>query len=183
MARLKGVCIGGACVSEKHANFIINTGTATAADIEALIVEVESEVKRITGVALQREVRIVGRNQDDAQREADRLAKEEGLTMLPPFDHEHVIAGQGTIGLEILEDLPEAGSVVVPLSGGGLLAGIAGALYVPQVGIINPGEFSPLNSIEIVIWVAIGTQLCETGAVGWVSRPVFLIAAIDSHLE
>ncbi|HPQ96618.1 MAG: urea ABC transporter permease subunit UrtC [Thiothrix sp.] len=46
-----------------------------------------------------------------------------------------------------------------------ILAGIAGALYVPQVGIINPGEFSPLNSIEIVIWVAIGGRATLYGAV------------------
>jgi urea transport system permease protein len=46
-----------------------------------------------------------------------------------------------------------------------MLAGIAGALYVPQVGIINPGEFSPLNSIELVIWVAIGGRATLYGAV------------------
>ena len=46
-----------------------------------------------------------------------------------------------------------------------MLAGLAGALYVPQVGIINPGEFSPLNSIEIVIWVAIGGRATLYGAV------------------
>ena len=46
-----------------------------------------------------------------------------------------------------------------------MLAGIAGALYVPQVGIINPGEFSPLNSIEVVIWVAIGGRATLYGAV------------------
>jgi urea transport system permease protein len=46
-----------------------------------------------------------------------------------------------------------------------VLAGIAGALYVPQVGIINPGEFSPLNSIELVIWVAIGGRATLYGAV------------------
>jgi urea transport system permease protein len=46
-----------------------------------------------------------------------------------------------------------------------VLAGIAGALYVPQVGIINPGEFSPLNSIEIVIWVALGGRATLYGAV------------------
>ena len=46
-----------------------------------------------------------------------------------------------------------------------MLAGVAGALYVPQVGIINPGEFSPLNSIEIVIWVAIGGRATLYGAV------------------
>jgi urea transport system permease protein len=45
-----------------------------------------------------------------------------------------------------------------------VLAGIAGALYVPQVGIINPGEFSPLNSIEIVIWVAVGGRGTLYGA-------------------
>ena len=57
---LKGTCIGGACVSEKHANFIVNTGTATAADIEALINRVQETVVEQTGVELQREVKIVG---------------------------------------------------------------------------------------------------------------------------
>jgi urea transport system permease protein len=46
-----------------------------------------------------------------------------------------------------------------------MIAGLAGALYVPQVGIINPGEFSPLNSIEIVVWVALGGRATLYGAV------------------
>ncbi len=75
--------------------------------------------------ALGAEARIVGRSQDEAQREVDRLVQEEGLTLLPPFDHPAVIAGQGTLGLEILEDAPEAATILVPLSGGGLIAGIA----------------------------------------------------------
>ncbi|RMG56648.1 MAG: UDP-N-acetylmuramate dehydrogenase [Gammaproteobacteria bacterium] len=57
---LKGECIGGACVSDKHANFIINTGSATAADIEALIRHVQSVVEQERGVRLEPEVRIVG---------------------------------------------------------------------------------------------------------------------------
>ncbi len=57
---LKGACIGGACVSEKHANFIINTGSATAADIEALIERVVATVLEKQGIRLQREVHIVG---------------------------------------------------------------------------------------------------------------------------
>lgn len=73
------------------------------------------------------EVLIAGHSQDEAQHEADRLTLE-GLTMIPPFDHPDVIAGQGTIGLEIAEALPEVASVVVPLSGGGLIAGVAAAL-------------------------------------------------------
>ncbi|MDH5444893.1 MAG: UDP-N-acetylmuramate dehydrogenase [Gammaproteobacteria bacterium] len=59
-AGLKGTCIGGACVSDKHANFIVNTGTATAADIENLIIKVAEVVKQIHGIELQREVCIVG---------------------------------------------------------------------------------------------------------------------------
>ncbi len=59
-AGLKGACVGGACVSPKHANFIINTGGATAADIEALIEQVAATVLERHGVALQREVHIVG---------------------------------------------------------------------------------------------------------------------------
>ncbi len=59
-AGLKGNCIGGACVSEKHANFIINTGAATAADIEAMIEKVAVEVEHQHGVQLIREVHIVG---------------------------------------------------------------------------------------------------------------------------
>ncbi len=58
---LKGSCIGAACVSGKHANFIVNTGGARAADIEALIAHVRDEVERVHGVSLQTEVRIVGR--------------------------------------------------------------------------------------------------------------------------
>jgi len=59
-AGLKGRCIGGACVSEKHANFIINTGNAQAADIEQLIGLVQSEVEAASKIRLQTEVRIVG---------------------------------------------------------------------------------------------------------------------------
>jgi len=59
-AGLKGVCIGGACVSDKHANFIVNTGTATASDIETLILKVAETVKQVHNIELIREVCIVG---------------------------------------------------------------------------------------------------------------------------
>ncbi|WP_434561299.1 hydroxyectoine utilization dehydratase EutB [Pseudomonas sp. Z4-20] len=74
------------------------------------------------------EVCIVGQSQDDAQREAERIATEQGATFLPPFDHPAIIAGQGTLGLEILEQQPDVAQVLVPLSGGGLFAGVALAL-------------------------------------------------------
>ncbi|MBP0581050.1 hydroxyectoine utilization dehydratase EutB [Labrys sp. LIt4] len=78
--------------------------------------------------SLGAEVRIVGHSQDDAQEEVDRLVAEENLAEIPPFDHPAVIAGQGTIGLEIIEDMPEVELVLVPLSGGGLAGGIAAAV-------------------------------------------------------
>ncbi len=80
------------------------------------------------------DLRIVGSSQDDAQAEVDRLA-ETGVVEIPPFDHENVIAGQGTIGLETIEDDPDIDTVVVPLSGGGLIAGIAMAMKAVSPGV------------------------------------------------
>ncbi|MER9166841.1 hydroxyectoine utilization dehydratase EutB [Mesorhizobium australicum] len=74
------------------------------------------------------EIRIVGNSQDDAQQEVERLVTEEGLVMLPPFDHPAIIAGQGTLGLEVMEQVPDAALVLVQLSGGGLASGVAAAV-------------------------------------------------------
>ncbi|WP_421870782.1 hydroxyectoine utilization dehydratase EutB [Pararhizobium sp.] len=74
------------------------------------------------------DVRIVGSSQDEAQEEVDRLVADKGMIMVPPFDYPSVIAGQGTLGLEIMEQVPEADTVLVPLSGGGLAAGVAAAV-------------------------------------------------------
>ncbi|QKC86642.1 hydroxyectoine utilization dehydratase EutB [Mesorhizobium sp. NZP2077] len=74
------------------------------------------------------EVRIVGNSQDDAQAEVERLTAQEGLVMLPPFDHPAIIAGQGALGLEMIEQVPDAALVLVQLSGGGLASGVAAAI-------------------------------------------------------
>lgn len=89
--------------------------------------------------ALGAQVHIVGSSQDEANEHAEHLVQAEGLVMLPPFDHGHVIAGQGTIGLEILQQLPQVATVLVPLSGGGLLAGIALALKTANQAITTIG--------------------------------------------
>ncbi|MFT7557007.1 MAG: threonine dehydratase [Planctomycetota bacterium] len=81
------------------------------------------------------ETRIIGKSQDEAEIEANRLVSEEGYTMIPPFDHPHVIAGQGTLGLEILEQVTEVDTVLVPLSGGGLISGIALAIKSQNPGV------------------------------------------------
>ena len=92
----------------------------------------ENKVEAISGLGA--EIRIVGNSQDDAQQEVDRLVAEEGLVMLPPFDHPDIIAGQGTLGLEIMEQVPDAVAVMVPLSGGGLAAGVAAAVKGVSAG-------------------------------------------------
>jgi threonine dehydratase len=85
---------------------------------------------------------VAGPTQDDADAEARRLVDEEGLTFVHPFDDPRVIAGQGTVGLEILEDLPEVESIVVPLSGGGLISGIAAAAKAagPQIRMVGVSQ-------------------------------------------
>lgn len=84
-------------------------------------------------------VRIVGQSQDDAMAESDRLSREQGFVEISPFDDENVIAGQGTIGLEILRDRPDISTLLVPLSGGGLAAGICVAAKAinPDITIIG----------------------------------------------
>jgi len=78
--------------------------------------------------ALNAQVVIHGQSQDQAEVRAKALQKEQGATLIPPFDDPFIVAGQGTIGLELLQELPEIDTALVPLSGGGLIAGIALAL-------------------------------------------------------
>jgi threonine dehydratase len=78
--------------------------------------------------ALGAEIRVIGKSQDEAMDEAERLASSEGMTMMQPFDDPDIIAGQGTIGLEIVEAMPDLDTVLIPLSGGGLAAGVGGAI-------------------------------------------------------
>lgn len=76
---------------------------------------------------------------DDAYRRAVELNEERGMTFIHPFDDELVIAGQGTVGMEILADLPDVDIVFVPIGGGGLAAGVASAIKAlkPSVHIVG----------------------------------------------
>jgi threonine dehydratase len=91
--------------------------------------------------ALGGEVVCHGQSQDEAYQKALALERDEGLTMVKPFDDPFVIAGQGTIALEILEELPDIDTLLVPLSGGGLLAGIAVAAkaIAPNLRLVGIG--------------------------------------------
>ena len=81
------------------------------------------------------EVIFEGTTSMDRKARAEREAERRGLTIVPPFDHEWVIAGQGTLGLEILEQCPPVAAILVPVGGGGLLAGVAAAVKQTSPGV------------------------------------------------
>jgi threonine dehydratase len=105
----------------------ISVSSATAENKVAAI--------RATGAQILME----GSTYDEAAEIASQKEKELNLTMIHPFDDPEIIAGQGTIGLEIIEDLPEIDTVLVPLSGGGLMSGIALALKTikPSIHVVG----------------------------------------------
>ena len=74
------------------------------------------------------EVVVVGTSSEERQQVAERIAADRGLAIIPPYDDPAIIAGQGTVGLEIAEDLPDVGAVLVPIGGGGLASGVAVAI-------------------------------------------------------
>ncbi len=88
------------------------------------------------------EIIVAGPDQDDADAAARRLVIENGLTFVHPFDDPRVIAGQGTIGLEILEQVPDLREVLIPLSGGGLAGGIALAIKdsAPTIRVVGVSQ-------------------------------------------
>lgn len=85
------------------------------------------------------DVQLVGDVVDESLAAAARFAEATGAVFIPPFDHPDVIAGQGTVGLEILEDVPDVQTIVVPVGGGGLISGIASAVkqLAPHVRVIG----------------------------------------------
>lgn len=115
---------------------------ARALGTKAVIVMPENapEVKKVATAALGAEIVVVGNASSDRRRRAEELAAEHGYAMVPPYDHTAIIAGQATCGLEITEQLPEADLVVAPVSGGGLLSGVATAVKLAaEAGLARSG--------------------------------------------
>ena len=96
-------------------------------------------VKKRATSALGAEIVEVGPASSDRKEKAEELAAAHGYVMIPPYDDDQIVAGQGTCGLEILEDLPDVDLVLSPVSGGGLLSGIATAIKLsnPAVRVIG----------------------------------------------
>ncbi len=114
---------------------------ARALGIKAVIVMPENvpAVKREATLALGAEVILVGPASSERQVKAEELAAQHGYVIVPPYNDEKIIAGQGTMGLEILEDLPGVETVIAPVGGGGMISGIATAIKLsrPKVKVIG----------------------------------------------
>ena len=89
-------------------------------------------IKREATLALGAEIILVGPASSERQAKAEELAAQHGYVIVPPYNDEMIIAGQGTMGLEILEDLPEVETVIAPVGGGGMLSGIATAIKLSK---------------------------------------------------
>ncbi len=141
------------------------------------------EIKRAATAALGAEIVFVSSASSERKARAEALAAEHGYLMVPPYADPAIIAGQGTCGLEILEDLPDVDLVLVPVSGGGLLSGIAAAIkhQRPEVSVIGiepelagDARESYLSG-ELVSWpaelttrtLADGLRTQSLGALNW----------------
>jgi threonine dehydratase len=109
--------------------------------VKAVVVMPENApaIKREATLALGAEIILVGPASSERQAKAEELAAQHGYTIVPPYNDEMIIAGQGTMGLEILEDLPEVETIIAPVGGGGMLSGIATAIKLskPTVKVIG----------------------------------------------
>jgi threonine dehydratase len=114
---------------------------ARALGLKAVIVMPRTvpAIKRDAVAAMGAEIVLVGPSSLERQHRAEELAQKHGYFIVPPFNDEQIIAGQGTMGLEILEDLPELETVLVPVGGGGMISGISTAIKLskPAVNVIG----------------------------------------------
>jgi len=115
--------------------------SARALGIESVIVMPNNApaIKREATATLGAKIVMVGAGSDERKARAEELAAQHGYIIVPPYNDEKIIAGQGTIGLEILEDLPDVDTVLTPVGGGGLISGVAAAIKLsnPRVKVIG----------------------------------------------
>ena len=114
---------------------------ARALNVKSVIVMPNNapEIKREATRKLGAEIVLVGPGSDERKAKAEELAAQQGYAIVPPYNDEKIIAGQGTVGLEILEDFPEVETVLSPVGGGGLISGVAAAIKLtnPKLKVIG----------------------------------------------
>ncbi|WP_419803827.1 threonine ammonia-lyase [Terriglobus sp.] len=114
--------------SGNHAQGVAYAAKVRGAKATIVMPEIAPRIKRDATASHGAEIVLVGPASSERIATADRIVRETGAVLVPPYDDDLIIAGQGTCGLEILEQLPEADLVLSPVSGGGLLSGIATAI-------------------------------------------------------
>jgi threonine dehydratase len=114
--------------SGNHALALACAGRALGVKAVVVMPSNASEVKRRATEALGAEIVTVGPASEERKKKAEELAAQFGYVVVPPYDDPAIIAGQGTCGLEIVEQLPDVDLVLAPVSGGGLLSGVAAAV-------------------------------------------------------
>ncbi|MEO6802292.1 MAG: threonine/serine dehydratase [Granulicella sp.] len=114
--------------SGNHAQGVAFAARALGAKAVIVMPDNAPEGKKAATRALGAEIVMVGPASSERREKAEELAAEFGYTIIPPYDHPQIIAGQATCGLEIVEQLPEVELVLAPVSGGGLLSGVAAAV-------------------------------------------------------
>ena len=124
-ARSRGVI---APSSGNHAQAVALAARLLGAPATVVMPTTVTVAKRSGAERLGARVVLAGTTTQDRMERAEEIAAAEGLTLVPPYDDATIIAGQGTVGLEIIEDLPTVGTVLVPVGGGGLSAGVAAAV-------------------------------------------------------
>ena len=148
--RSKGVVAASA---GNHAQGVALAGQLLGVDV-TVYMPVDASIPKIEATrGYGAEVRFHGTTVDEALVEARAFADQTGAILIHPFDHEHVVAGQGTLGLEIIDKIPDVKTVVVCTGGGGLLAGVAFALKqlkpdVKVVGVQAEGAATYPQSLE-----------------------------------
>ncbi len=128
-----------ACSAGNHAQGVALSGSMLGINTKIVMPETAPQAKIAATKGYGAEVVLFGQNFNETMQKAQEIVKEEGRVFVHPYDDEKVIAGQGTIGLEILEDLWDVDNIVVPIGGGGLIAGIAVALksFNPNINIFG----------------------------------------------
>lgn len=128
-----------ACSAGNHAQGVALSGSMLGINTKIVMPETAPKAKIDATKGYGAEVVLYGQNFNETMQKAQEIVKEEGRVFVHPYDDEKVIAGQGTIGLEILEDLWDVDNIVVPIGGGGLIAGIAVALksFNPNINIFG----------------------------------------------
>ncbi|HIC62959.1 MAG TPA: pyridoxal-phosphate dependent enzyme, partial [Gemmatimonadetes bacterium] len=114
--------------SGNHAQAVALSGKLRGVRAVVVMPTTAPKVKRDGAERLGAEVIYEGTTSLERRAKAEEIAEEQGLVIVPPFDHRHIIAGQGTVGLEIAREWPDVDLVLAPIGGGGLASGVAAAI-------------------------------------------------------